>query len=248
MKIKIKNSLFDISVKDQLHPDIWESDGSLNLIIEDKLLEIANDFIDYLEVLDFEDVDDIRLTGSLANYNYTKYSDVDLHIIADFEKMGGNNKLIESFFKAKKTIWNNKHDIKIKGFDVELYVEDSKEKHFASGLYSVLRKSWIKRPKRFTGKIDRTNVLKKVYDIKDNLKHLIKKRAEEQEFRELLKKIVEMRKSGLERGGEYSVENLAFKLLRRVGTIKKIVDTFNSMYDKKLSLDERKLLIDDEDY
>ena len=248
MKIKIKSDLFGISVKKHFHPDIWEEDASLNFVVRSRLLDIANDFIEYLEILDSEDVEDIRLTGSLANYNYSKYSDIDLHIIVNFEKMGGNNKLIESFFKAKKTIWNSKHDIKIKGFEVELYVEDSGEKHFASGLYSVLKDGWVKKPTRFAGKVDKENILKKVIDIKERLKHLNKKEATEQEFRDLLKKIVEMRKGGLERGGEYSVENLAFKVLRRSGTIKRIVDAFSKLYDKKLSLDEQKLLIDDEDY
>jgi len=136
MKIKVKDDLFDISIKKQLHPGIWDEE-SLNFAVREKLLDIAKDFIDYLEILDPEDVEDVRLTGSLANYNYTSYSDLDLHVVVDFEKLLGNNKFIESFFKAKKTVWNNKHDILIKGFDVELYVEDDGEVHHATGIYSV---------------------------------------------------------------------------------------------------------------
>jgi|TARA_A100001515_G_scaffold144530_1_gene148894 hypothetical protein len=248
MKIRVKNDVFDVSVKKELHPDFWQKDDSLNFLIRDKLLKIAEDFINYLDILDPDDVEDIRFTGSLANYNYTSYSDVDLHIIVDFEKLAGDNKFIESFFKAKKNVWNNTHDVMIKGYEVELYVEDSGEKHVASGLYSVLKDVWIRKPKRFTGKIDKKNVLKKVVDITERLKELVGAGASEKEFRSLLKKIVDMRRGGLEKGGEYSVENLAFKLLRRTGTIKTIVDAFNNLYDKKLSLDEQKLLIDDEDY
>jgi|1_EtaG_2_1085319.scaffolds.fasta_scaffold11289_3 hypothetical protein len=247
MKIKVKDDLFDISIKKQLHPGIWDEE-SLNFAVREKLLDIAKDFIDYLEILDPEDVEDVRLTGSLANYNYTSYSDLDLHVVVDFEKLLGNNKFIESFFKAKKTVWNNKHDILIKGFDVELYVEDDGEVHHATGIYSVTEDVWVKKPKILSAKIDKKAVIKKYEDLVDRFKHLVKKKAAEEDFRSFLKKIIDMRRGGLEKGGEYSIENLAFKLLRRFGIITKIVNTFDTMYDKKLSLDERKLLIEDEYY
>lgn len=245
MKIKIKDDIFDISIKKNLQPLIWDGD-SLDFSVRERLLKIAEDFIEFLEVIDFEDVEDIRLTGSLANYNYTSYSDVDLHVVVDFEKLPGDTKFIESFFKAKKTIWNSNHNILIKGFDVELYVEDANEQHYATGLYSVLKDKWIKKPKRLSVEVDKKSIMKKYEEVVKRFKHLVKKRATEEEYRALLKKIIDMRKSGLEKGGEYSVENLVFKFLRRANIINKIVDTFSTMYDKKLSLDERKLLIDDE--
>ena len=247
MKIKVKDDLFDISIKKQLHPGVWDEE-SLNFVVREKLLEIAQDFIGHLEILDPEDIEDIRFTGSLANYNYTSYSDLDLHVVVDFENLLGDNKFIHSFFKAKKTVWNNKHDIRIKGFDVELYVEDSGEKHHATGIYSVLEDDWVKKPMRQSIKIDKKTIIKKYEDLVDRFKRLVKKRATEEDFRSLLKKIIEMRKGGLEEGGEYSTENIVFKLLRRSGIITKIVNAFSAMYDKKLSLDEQKLLIEDEEY
>ena len=51
-------------------------------------------------------------------------------------------------------------------------------------------------------------------------------------------KIRDMRTAGLKRAGEYSAENLAFKLLRRTGYLKKMYDTHVSDYDSYMSLDE----------
>ena len=166
MKIKIKSDLFDLSIKKELNQSIWDGE-KLNTLVRERLLKIADDFIEDLEIVEKEDIEDIRLTGSLANYNYTSYSDIDLHVIIDFQKLSADEKFIESFFKNKRTIWNNEHDIFIKGFDVELYVEDDNEEHHSTGIYSVLNDEWYKKPKPTKKKIDKKAVLKKVQDIID---------------------------------------------------------------------------------
>jgi len=245
MKIKVKSDLFDLSIKKELNQSIWDGE-KLNMLVRERLLKIADDFIKDLEIVERDEVEDIRLTGSLANYNYTSYSDIDLHVIVDFQKLSADAKFIESFFKNKRTIWNEQHDITIKGFDVELYVEDDNKEHHSTGIYSVLNDQWFKKPKPTKKKIDKKAVLKKAKDITGRFKDLVEEGGTESTYRKLFKKIIDMRKAGLEKEGEYSVENLAFKILRRAGVIKKIVDTFKDLHDRLLTLDERRLLIYDE--
>ena len=245
MKIKVKSDLFDLSIKKELNQSIWDGE-KLNMLVRERLLKIADDFVKDLEIVERDEVEDIRLTGSLANYNYTSYSDIDLHVIVDFQKLSADAKFIESFFKNKRTIWNEQHDITIKGFDVELYVEDDNEEHHSTGIYSVLNDQWFKKPKPTKKKIDKKAVLKKAKDITGRFKDLVEEGGTESTYRKLFKKIIDMRKAGLEKEGEYSVENLAFKILRRAGVIKKIVDTFKDLHDRLLTLDERRLLIYDE--
>jgi hypothetical protein len=44
--------------------------------------------------------------------------------------------------------------------------------------------------------------------------------------------IGKLRKAGLDRAGEFSVENMVFKELRRDGTIEEIIDTLADLYSK----------------
>jgi hypothetical protein len=207
------------------------------------LLEISDDFIDSLGVQFF--IHDIVLTGSLANFNWSEYSDVDLHIIIDYDDIKGNDgsnsfmTIIKEFFDAKKNVWNEKHDIKIKGFDVELYVQDIKEPHISSGVYSVLNDEWLITPQKETPNIDDRKILEKGEEFAekiDDLVNLGKKENVLPKIENLRKRLKKFRQTGLESGGEYSYENLTFKLLRRNGYIKKLLDLKNNITDKKLSI------------
>ena len=134
-----KKILKSFKTKDSLSDNIFELSNKEYIMrpeIRKKLLEISDDFIETLGVKFF--IHDIVLTGSLANYNWSNYSDVDLHILIDYEETKFNLDLIKEFFDAKKNIWNEKHDVIIKGFDVEIYVQDISEEHVSSGVYSIL--------------------------------------------------------------------------------------------------------------
>ena len=128
----------------KLNTKVWEdSSGSpkMKSEIRDGLLQIAYEFIEFLDV-DIV-VTDIILTGSLSNYNWSKYSDFDLHIVANFEQYNQNQvKLYETLFNLKKMLFNQKHDITIKGYEVELYVQNETESPFSTGVYSVLFDEW----------------------------------------------------------------------------------------------------------
>jgi hypothetical protein len=232
--------------KDSLCQKIFDKNVDsfkMNKEIRKRLIEISDNFIESLGVEFF--IHDIVLTGSLANYNWSEYSDVDLHIIIDYSDIKGNDgsesflSIIKEFFDAKKNIWNEKHDIKIKEFDVEVYVQDINEPHISSGVYSVLNNEWLIEPKKESPNIDDRKILEKgeefgkkidtITDLGDD-KNVITK------IEELRKKLKKFRQSGLETGGEYSYENLTFKLLRRNGYIKKLLDFKNQITDKKLSI------------
>jgi hypothetical protein len=211
--------------------------------VRERLLEIAYEFIEFLGVDVI--ISDVVMTGSLANYNWSKYSDVDLHLIADFEQFSEKElPLYEELFKLKKTLFNDKHNIKIYGYDVELYVQDEVESHFSSGEYSVLQNEWKTKPKKDKTEVDLDLIksksekwMKLIDDIIENAKDeplyiaidLIDKYKD---------KIKKYRTAGLEKGGEMSDENLVFKVLRRNGYIEKLFNFKNEFMDKNLSMKE----------
>lgn len=226
--------------KDSLSDNIFEKSGDDYVMRDDiqkKLLEISDNFIESLAVEFF--IHDIVLTGSLANYNWSSFSDVDLHILIDFDELEYPKDLVKEFFDAKKNVWNEKHNILVKGFDVELYVQDLNEPHVSSGVYSVLHKNWVVEPKIDSPSIDDRKILEKGEEYAKKIDLLIKSSKSKDilnRIDELRKKIKEFRQSGLEVGGEYSYENLTFKLLRRNGYIEKLLNLKNSITDKKLSI------------
>jgi predicted nucleotidyltransferase len=214
--------------------------------VRERLLDIAYEFIDFLSVDVI--VSDVVMTGSLANFNWSKYSDVDLHIIADFEQFSEKERpLYEELFKLKKTLFNDKHNIKIYGYDVELYVQDESEAHFSSGEYSVLFDEWITEPKKENSEID-TNLVKLKSENWMKMIDEVIEDAQEQSLESGVKtinklkdKLKKYRTAGLEDGGEMSNENLVFKVLRRNGYIQKLFDFQNEYQDKKLSLKEKSI-------
>ena len=223
--------------KEELSTQIFADDSVMREDVQKALLKIANQFIDFLGLEFF--IHDVVLTGSLANYNWSNFSDVDLHIVVDFEESKHEYDLLKEFFDSKKNVWNEKHNIKIKGYDVELYVQDISEPHVSSGVYSVLHNEWIVKPEMKEPRIDDRKILEKGEEYAKKIDALVKKPISKDiltKIDELRKKIKEFRQCGLESGGEYSYENLTFKLLRRNGYIEKLLNLKNSITDKKLSI------------
>ena len=204
------------------------------------LLKNAKRFIEFCnaESLKFSD---IILTGSMANYNYNENSDLDIHVVLDFDQISENNSFVGDFFKLKKSLWAEKLPIQIKGHDVELYFQDSKEPHHSSGTYSLVRDEWIKKPTKKIVNINSGAVQLKAADLMNTIDDLEDNRNKEnflQQHEKVKEKIKKMRKSGLDTGGEYSVENLAFKILRNNGYLEKLVNMKNEFLTKELSLNE----------
>jgi len=227
--------------RDELNPKVWKDTDTLNKEVREKLLSVATEFIDFLGVPIL--VEDIIFTGSLANYNWSKYSDVDLHVVADFTQFSDDLlPLYQELFKVKKTLFNTDHDIKIFGYDVELYVQDSNEKHFSSGVYSVLKDEWDNKPKKENVKIDKNLILQKSNQWMEIIDTALEAASDvtADDAREILKKcknkLKKYRTCGLEKEGEYSDENLVFKVLRRNGYVEKLMNFENDVVDKELSL------------
>jgi predicted nucleotidyltransferase len=239
--VKDNNIIKSFTSKDSLNSKIW-SDDKLVPKVRTRLIEIATEFIDFLGVPVV--VDDIIFTGSLANYNWSEFSDIDLHVVCDFKQFKQDIlPLYQELFKVKKTIFNTDHDIKIYGYEVELYVQDSNEAHFSSGVYSVMFDEWIEKPKKENPNIDTVMLKKKISHWTDmidtivnnsNLKDVEDLREYIQKFKDKLKKY---RSAGLRNKGEYSIENLVFKYLRRSGHLEKLFNLENDLLDKTLSLD-----------
>lgn len=229
-------------VHDDISRDFWnQEEDRLDPEIREKLLAIAQDFYNSLEVGDAQ-FSDITFTGSLAALNYSKFSDVDLHILVDFSDVDDKTELVREYFNAMKSMWNRLHDIQIKGYEVEVYVQDINDPHEAQGLYSVLNDEWIKVPTPERSNFDRDNVKKKAASLMDQIdrvSNLIdeKKYEEAEQYADKLKlKIRKMRKTGLETVGAYSVENLAFKVLRRNDYLEKLSGAKREAYDSLHSL------------
>ena len=226
--------------KNTLSPSIFEN-SKMKKDIRNRLLEISDDFINSFGVEFF--IHDIVLTGSLANFNWSEYSDVDLHILIDMSELGENTSLttiiMKEFFDAKKDVWNKNHEIKIKGFDVEVYVQDLNEPHISSGVYSILHDKWEIEPKKETPNIDDRKILEKGEEFAKKIDSLVSLGPRPEnlpKIKELRKRIKKFRQSGLESGGEFSYENLTFKLLRRNGYINKLLKLETKIKDTKLSI------------
>ncbi len=228
--------------KDNLNSQVWQDEDTLNPDVRAKLLEIATEFIDFLSVPIL--VEDIIFTGSLANFNWSEFSDIDLHIVANFAQFDEDLlELYQELFKVKKTIFNSDFNIKIFGYDVELYVQNSTEVHFSTGVYSVLFDEWIEKPVKEDKKID-TEVLKgKINQWMSKIDTVIKNATDEdiesakEYIKNLKDKLKKFRSGGLKEGGEYSYENLTFKYLRRNGYLDKLFNFEKQLVDRELSLD-----------
>ena len=239
--VESSNIIKSFFSKDELNPKIWESDNSLNTEVRTKLLEIANEFIEFLGVPII--VDDVIFTGSLANFNWSEYSDIDLHVVCDFEQFDKELlPLYQELFTVKKTIFNTNHDIRIFGYEVELYTQNSSESHFSSGVYSVMFDKWEVKPEKENPKIDTELLKSKIKNWTNqidtvvesaSLKNIDEAREYIKKFKDKLKKY---RSSGLKEGGEYSYENLVFKYLRRSNYLEKLFNLENNLLDKELSL------------
>lgn len=240
-----KVDLLSFIPQDELNSKVWDEDGYLNSRVRLRLLDIADAFVDTLDV-DWVEIDDIILTGSLANYNWSKFSDFDVHVIIDFKKVDERSDFVSNYFNSKKKIWNNEHDsLKIYGFPVELYVQDKNEEHTSSGIYSLEKNEWIKKPEKETFenvKLNKKFIKQKSQDFIDAIESLSKKIEKEDDEHKLevlsrkvkyvFDKIKGLRKEGLKKSGEFNSFNIIFKVLRRMGYIDTLYNLKLNTYDK----------------
>jgi predicted nucleotidyltransferase len=228
--------LMAFDIQPDLNQKIWDSDTEVRPGVKGALMDIVEEF---MEGLDMDlDTKDVIVTGSIANYNWSKFSDIDLHILIDFAEVNDNEEMVKKFFDAVRSNWNKLHNILVKGHEVEIYVQNEHEPHISTGVYSLKNDRWLVKPKKIRPAIDRHTATKKMKQIAkevDKLSSLYDNDQYEGAFdmaTRLKEKLKRMRRTGLDRSGIYSPENLAFKMLRRSGDIEQLFSIYTQSYDQ----------------
>ena len=219
-----------IEIHNELNPALWD-DGQIRRKISVKLLQIAKEFYGFLGVS--ARIEDVLITGSQANYNYTTQSDIDLHLIVDFSKVECEGEVRE-LFDTKRKLWKAEHDIKIKGIEVECYVEDSNQPAVTSS-YSIISDEWVKEPSKDIKDYDRATVEKLATMWSDVIDSAIS--SNELEACKLVReRLAIFRRKHLAKDGEFGSGNLAFKALRNSNYIGRLMDKIRELKDQQLSL------------
>ena len=203
--------------------------------IKQQLILIAKDFLNELGVNDLE-IEDITVSGSNAAYSYTPNSDLDLHILVDMDRLA-NNDVYKELFGAKKTIYNDTHDITVNDIPVELYVQDSKQPHVSLGEYSVLHDKWIRKPTKDKANFDQDTTKLKYAKLLQLINSALKTKDSDKVL-SVIEKLKQYRKAGLDKLGEFGPENLAYKALRKQGLIQQLFDLRNQLHSNNLSIEE----------
>lgn len=232
----------------ELNPKIWPN-GKINSRVRLKLLDISDDFFKTLKIGWLKPLD-VLLTGSMANYNWSKYSDFDLHLLLDFSDVDENVDFVHEYFTAKKKLWNEEHEnLMIYGFPVEVYVQDIDENLISNGIYSLYKNKWIIEPNKNnikglgqdkeTIKSKAIETMKKIdalYNATFDINHGSDGEKLLAQIQKLITIIKGVRKQSLTKGGEMAAGNIFFKILRRTGYIEKLFNAKTLAYDRKESI------------
>ena len=233
--------VYGATVKDELNEDLW-SGYRMKDHVRKALLKIANKFYSFTGT-DLP-IEDIQLVGSNASYNWTADSDIDLHLILDFNEFSTDDDkkdILRQKFLGKKRIFNDQYDIDIYGHDVELYVEDVDDYNASDGIFSLLDGVWIRKPERIEPDVNRVNVQKRskyFMNLIDRLEDVSDPMDKFETSMRIKDELMNLRQSSLETSGNFSVGNLVFKTLRSAGYINKLFDHMNDSYGESLSLTE----------
>lgn len=230
----------NVKYNEHLHPKIWDANNKLKSEVRSKLVEIAESYIEFLEISK-STVEDYLVVGSAANYNWNEYSDIDLHIVIDFEKAGEscNAEITEEWLMAKRALWIERYDITINGLQVEVGPQDVNVDLTSEAVYSVLENKWLKKPKLNPPKLDEPSYDKKLKQMLDKANALISGKASSDEIDTFLDSLRDMRQSSLDKtngGTEFSTNNLVYKTLRNQGILDKLKELRIDRKSEELSL------------
>lgn len=241
--------LQSFKIKDCLENHIWNEDGSLDSKVRMSLMDISDDFWEECNIR-WVKPKTVLITGSICNFNWSKYSDIDVHLVVDFGAIHEKKDFVQEYFDEKKNDWNNTHkELKIYGYPVELYVEDIDAQTTSGGVYDLWKNKWVKTPKegsvkpitlnKYAIKAVASDIMTEIDDLCDDFDgeedahklELIGKRGER-----LLDRIKNLRKIGLKKAGESSSGNITYKVIRRSGYIDKLWKLLIRIYDKSNSI------------
>ena len=223
----------------KLNPKLYNN-NKLKDDVRQAILNIVSEFKEYLEIP--INILDIRIVGSNASYNYTNKSDIDIHLIVNFDELSNNNDLVQVLFNSKRKSFNNTFDITIKGLDAEIYVEDINTSAISNGIYSVLQNCWIKFPTKQNSNITLPNIDDLLNKYVSKIDTIFKQddTVTLEEVTDIINNIYMLRKNSLSKSGEYGKGNLVFKQLRNLGYIEKLINLQNKLISKELSLEHLK--------
>jgi len=220
-----------------LNPKLW-ADNKLDPLVRAKLLEIARVWQKFANI-ENNNVLDIVLTGGNANYNYTKQSDLDVHLIIDYDKVTCDEAIVMDYFMSKKALWAANHStIRVRGYPVELFAEDKRAKpRPGQGVYSLMKGRWVQEPQMVKLNFKNDTLLSQKVDFYvKQIDNMVKGKQNIEAGEALKDKIRAMRGAAIQAGGEFSFENLVFKELRNRGYLDKLANYLKTNKDKQLSL------------
>ena len=231
----------DIEIKVEYHntlnPKLWEDKDTLQNDVMESLMSIAQAFFDFLEMPDL-DVEDVCITGSSANYNWTDVSDIDLHLLVNVSEAEDTyGSIVGQYFDAQRKVWNEMHTIVIHDIPVEVYVQDTAEEHISTGVYSIQNEDWVREPTKEQPSLDNIAVKTKSAHLMDEIDDLVEG-EDPVKIDAMMEKLKKMRQAGLSEAGEFSTENYVYKTLRNEGYIDKLADTRTSAVDTELSVED----------
>lgn len=214
-----------------LNPILWKQ-GRLKKDVHVALLKIAKAYYKFLSI--DTPIIDIVISGSQSNFNYSKFSDIDLHLIVDYSSVQCDL-AVDELFKTKRDLWREEHNITIHNIPVELYAEDSNSPAVSS-VYSIIKDLWIKKPKH----INRKPNIEKIQRLSLAWMILITTRLATKELDQIIQVkdlLWGYRKAGLDKEGEFGTPNLVFKTLRNSGVTEMLLTVISHLKDKELSLE-----------
>lgn len=219
-----------------LNPKLW--DGiKLKPEVRLALLRIALSFKKFMDAPGLK-IDDVLLVGSSASRWWTKHSDIDIHLVVDFEQ-SVCPKWADGFFSAQKSLWNQTNDVSIFGHEVEVYVEDLSKPANSAGVFSLTLDRWIREPVNGPMREDDPSVIAKADALESEIDDLLAGDPSREAVEELLNRLKRLRRDGLEADGEKSTENWAYKVLRSRKALYKLWAARKKLADDELSLNER---------
>lgn len=228
-----------VELHDKLNPKIWNNDNTLKTDVRDTLIDIVNKYIESSEVLTQEDVIDVELLGSNASYNYTPYSDLDVHLVVNMESVSCDPALFQIACNAERSSFNKNYDITVKGIDVEMYVEDVKASTASNGIYSLYKEEWLKFPKQLdVPDYDNDNEYLQLLNHWSSLaKETLEHATTSQQVQDYVNTLYNLRRTSIMTDGEFGKGNLVFKEIRNEGLLDKLKQKQYELSSKELSLE-----------
>lgn len=230
----------NFEVHETLNPKLWEN-TQLKSEVKLKIIDIVEQFVSTCDIP--LHIVDVHLVGSQASYNYTQHSDLDVHIISNFELVDCNKEVLQTAYNSVKTKFNSDYDITIKGISVEIYVEDVRSTVMSNGIYSLYSGSWVKFPKKLIN-IPEVDISNEMSDWTSKINTATQTNDSEQ-IEKLINDLYIIRKNALDAEGEYSKGNQLFKEIRNVGLLDKLKNSYKQFRSKELSLESLKQLNED---